>query len=86
MNTRIVTPLIYIYIYIYTQLTSTSALEHLKSSWEEYLGVEITDEQWKRALNRFMAYHGLIQFKVIHRLHWSKQKLGKIFPEVDPSM
>ncbi len=37
------------------------------------MGVEITDEQWKRALNRFIAHHGLIQFKVIHRLHWSKQ-------------
>ncbi len=31
------------------------------------------------------ARHGLIQFKVIHRLHWSKQKLSKIFPDVDPS-
>ncbi len=79
----------YIYEMLF-QLTNTTTLEHLKSSWEEYLGVEITDEQWEIALKQIhrssiCARHGLIQFKVIHRLHWSKQKLSKIFPDVDPS-
>ena len=44
---------------------------------------------WNCALSRihsasFSARHSLIQFKVVHRLHWSRAKLGKIFPDIDP--
>ncbi len=28
--------------------------------------------------------HGLTQFKVLHRLHYSRDKLSKLFPTVDP--
>lgn len=79
----------YIYETLF-QLTSTTTLEHIRSSWAEDLEIEITEEQWEAALQQIhgssvCARHGLIQFKVIHRLHWSKQKLSKIFPNVDPS-
>lgn len=72
------------------QLTNTATLEYIRSSWEADLEVEITNEQWEIALEQIhrssvCARHGLIQFKVIHRLHWSRQKLNKIFPEVDPA-
>ena len=30
------------------------------------------------------ARHNLVQFKVIHRLHYSKVKLHKIFPDTSP--
>lgn len=29
--------------------------------------------------------HGLLQFNILHRLHWSKQKVHKIYPQTDPS-
>lgn len=58
--------------------------------WEEELGLEILGEIWERALqfvNRctLNARHHLIQFKIIHRLHYSKVKLSKIYPDLSPS-
>ncbi|KAF1371440.1 hypothetical protein PFLUV_G00278310 [Perca fluviatilis] len=43
---------------------------------------------WDKGLNVNMcslnARHCLIQFKMLHRLHYSKVKLQKIFPDVSP--
>lgn len=65
-------------------------MDHLRSAWQDDLGGEITEEQWQTVLARIhscsiCARHGLLQFKIIHRVHWSKQKLHKIFPSIDPS-
>ena len=31
------------------------------------------------------ARHGVLQCKVIHRVHWSKSKLASIYPDIDPN-
>lgn len=79
--------------YIYEKLSnliSTDTMDHLRSAWQDDLGGEITEEQWQTALaqihsSSICARHGLLQFKIIHRIHWSKQKLHKVFPSIDPS-
>lgn len=79
--------------YIYekpSNLISTDTMDHLRSAWKDDLGGEITEEQWQTALEQIhcssiCARHGLLQFKIIHCVHWSKQKPHKIFPSVDPS-
>lgn len=51
--------------------------------------MEITENQWTKAQNRVHSSsvcirHGLLQFKILHRLHLSKLKLSKMFPTVNP--
>ncbi len=53
-------------------------------AWEDELGAELSDETWDRCLTAVRSCsvnirHQLIQFKVIHRLHYTKTKLHKIF-------
>lgn len=72
-----------------SQLAGFNTLQHLRQAWVEELGTEISEEQWEQALScthsaSICARHGLIQFKIIHRLHWSRLKLSKVFPDVDP--
>lgn len=64
-----------------------SATLHLKSAWEEDLGIQIDDDVWEESLSRIRSCsinvrHQLIQFKVIHRLHYSKSKLHRFFPTI----
>lgn len=61
-----------------------------KTLWERDLGEEFDEDTWSSILNRihsssFSARHCLIQFKVVHRIHWSRAKIGKIFPNTDPT-
>lgn len=60
---------------------------HIKEAWVKDTGEEIDDGLWSIALERIKACSinarlQLIQFKVIHRLHFSKTKLNRIFPSV----
>jgi len=60
---------------------------HIRDAWVGDTGEDISDEQWTMALERIKtcsinARLQLIQYKVIHRLHYSKTKLNKIFPSV----
>ena len=53
------------------------ATHSLKKAWEEELGLQIDDIVWEEGLSRIQycsinARHHLIQFKVMHRLHYSK--------------
>ncbi len=69
-----------------SQLPTTSSI---KSLWEEELGSKISNELWMDSLeenNRcsINSRHCLIQFKILHRLHYSKTKLSGIFPDVSP--
>lgn len=62
----------------------------LKVQWEEDLNVGLTDDIWQRAIHRIYTSsicvrHKLIQFKVFNRLHLSRTKLAKIYPNVDPN-
>ncbi|CAI5660574.1 unnamed protein product [Oreochromis niloticus] len=64
-----------------------SKSDFLKMAWEEELGLLIGDEVWERSLCMIHscsinARHQLIQFKVLHRLHYSKTKLHRIFPSI----
>lgn len=60
-----------------------------KQMWEEDLNIAINEDVWKQALSNIHncsinARLQLIQFKVIHRLHYSKVKLHKFFPQTSP--
>lgn len=62
---------------------------HIKEAWTRDTGLVITDDLWAEVLSRIKlcsvnARLQLIQFKVVHRLHYSKTKLNKIFPNVSP--
>ncbi len=62
----------------------------LKALWEEELNLMLEENTWDLILARIHsssinARHTLIQFKVVHRVHWSRTKLNKIFPDFDPT-
>ncbi len=61
----------------------------IKKDRERGLGIEIAEDIWDKSLKyvnicSFNARHCLIQFKILHRLHYSKVRLHKIFPEMSP--
>uniref|UniRef100_A0A3Q3A000 Reverse transcriptase domain-containing protein n=1 Tax=Kryptolebias marmoratus TaxID=37003 RepID=A0A3Q3A000_KRYMA len=75
---------------IYNLLMSnvTPGLGHLQATWSDDLNTEIDNEMWQTILERIhtssiCARHRIIQCKVVHRVHWSKSKLARIFPDVD---
>lgn len=56
-----------------------------KQGWEKELGIQLQDPWWERAKlqvnsSSSCAHLNLIQFKVLHRMHFSKAKLAKTFP------
>ena len=64
-------------------------LAKIQAGWEEELGMELGD-YWDHALERVnssssCARLALIQFKVLHRAHYSKAKLAKIYQGADAS-
>lgn len=66
-----------------------TTLLSVKKQWEGELGSEISSETWEIILRRIhsssiCARHGLIQCKIVHRIHFTKVRLAKIF-DVDPS-
>lgn len=78
------------YIYSQIQALSSTSLNSVKALWEEELGEGISEELWGDILKRVhtssaCARHGLIQCKVVHRTHWTKVRLSKIYDNIDPS-
>ena len=72
-----------------SNLAGKATMDHLRLAWQDDLSREITEDQWQRAPTQthsssICARHSLMQFKIIHHLHWSKQKLHSIFPSADP--
>ena len=66
-----------------SNLADKPTMDHLRVAWQDDLGGGITEEQWQTALaqthsSSICARHGLLQFKIMHCLHWSKQMLHKI--------
>lgn len=64
------------------------SLTKIKKSWENELGICFEEEWWLGALQRIRssticARLSLIQFKVFHRVHFSKTRLSEIFPNTD---
>lgn len=69
-------------------LSSPPAHTH-RCKWEKEFGEPITDDLWEKALENIStcshsARHCLIQFKIIHMLHFSREKLHNIYPEISP--
>lgn len=62
--------------------------DKIKNHWENELGTEISEDTWTDTLKRVnsstsCARLNLIQFKVAHRLHWSRARISSIYPNVD---
>ena len=69
-------------------MSFSSVSTDIKTKWDEELGTVISDETWVRALScvngtSSCACLNLIQFKVLHRTHYRKVRLAKIYPEID---
>ena len=61
----------------------------IKEEWEREMSAQITGETWGECLCNasrcsINVRDILIQFKVIHRLHYTKSRLHKMFPAVSP--
>ena len=59
----------------------------IKMSWEQELGIIISEDQWQKAIATVRsstpsARLQLIQFKVLYRVHYSKSRLSKIYPQI----
>ena len=72
-----------------TAFETPANTSHLKEAWAKELGVPLSEELWNEGLSGIQkcsinSRFRLIQFKVIHRLHYSKTKLHKIFDSVSP--
>lgn len=66
------------------------SMSAIKRSWEEDLGICITDADWGNVLRNIhsssmCARLCLLQFKIVHRVHLSKSKLAKMYPQIDPT-
>lgn len=60
------------------------SLSEIKNAWEQGLGVDLIEDWWVGALNSthsstICARLGLIQFKVFHRVRYSKARLSEIY-------
>lgn len=69
--------------------SASVSTHHLQQAWSEELELEVSDDVWNEALTRIHTCsinvrYKLIQFKVVHRLHYSKLKLHRIYPSVSP--
>lgn len=65
-------------------------LDRLARLWEEKLRTTISEANWQAAItlvhsSSLCIPHGLLQFKVLHRLHLSASKLAKLYPGLDPT-
>jgi len=60
----------------------------LKCTWERELGIQIHEESWEQAIERIQyttcsARLGLIQFKVLYRVHLPRSRLSELHSEVE---
>ncbi len=77
-------------LYDNIQRAAALSLKHLARLWEEELRTTISDADWQTAItlvhsSSICIRHGLLQFKVLHRLHLSASKLAKLYPGPDPT-
>lgn len=69
--------------------TASVSSDHIRETWAHDLNSEISVGFWEEAMSRvhscsINSCYRLIQYKVMHRLHYSKTKLNRIFPSVSP--
>ena len=77
-------------IYKLLILHNPAIKENSKSRWEGGLNEQIPEEIWNRIIYRIHSSsicqrHSVVQFKVVYRLYWSKVRLAKIRPDVQPT-
>ena len=75
-------------LYDIIQRVASPSLNHLMRQWEEELGITISDRGWQTAIklvhsSSICIRNWLLQFKVLHRLHLSANKLAKLYPGLD---
>lgn len=80
--------IISLFVNVFKDNTNFSSL-HLKIAWEEDLGIQVSETVWDKCLSSIYSCsinsrHQLIQYKVLHRLHYSKTKLSKFYSSVSP--
>ena len=68
----------------------TITIAKIRADWADELGEDMEDDMWNCALLRVndstsCAKLSIIQFKVLHRTHFSKARLAKIYPDSDAS-
>ncbi len=68
---------------------SSISTAHLKDAWERDLGKDIWASTWEEGLRRIHSCSinvrlQLVQFKVMHRLHYTKAKLNRLYPSISP--
>lgn len=68
--------------------SNVSSLVRIRDSWEKELGFNLTDEWWKEALIRVnstssCARLSLTQFKVLHKIHFTKNRLSRLYPDTN---
>lgn len=66
--------------------TNSSVVDKSRADWETELQINISNSFWERALSAIhssssCARLSVIQFKVLFRLHYSRDKLFKLFPD-----
>uniref|UniRef100_A0A1A8LYQ6 Reverse transcriptase domain-containing protein n=2 Tax=Nothobranchius pienaari TaxID=704102 RepID=A0A1A8LYQ6_9TELE len=77
-------------LYASIQNVASPSLDNVRRKWEEELGLDISEVDWGGAVDLVHSAsvcirHGLIQFKVLHRLHLSKEKLARMYRGSDPT-
>ncbi|XP_059927376.1 LINE-1 retrotransposable element ORF2 protein [Gadus macrocephalus] len=77
-------------LYVNIQRVASPSLDYIKRKWEEELELDISDDEWRWAVelihsSSICVRHGLIQFKVLHRLHFTRDKLARIYQGADPT-
>ena len=76
-------------VYVLISNINPHSTAHLKRAWDTDLGVDLTEDQWDSILDLIhtsstSALHGLIQMKVVHRVHLTNARLAKIYPNIEP--
>ena len=75
--------------YSLLQDLSSPSSSHLQEVWRVELGLDIPDDIWEECIDNvhhssINVRHSLIQFKVVHRLHFSPSRLHKIYDNSSP--
>ncbi len=68
---------------------SMPSTEKTRCAWEQDLGVQLSAQTWDSSLDfihtsSLCLRHNLVQFKIIHRLHFSRDRLAAIYPNTNP--
>ncbi|CAI5659845.1 unnamed protein product [Oreochromis niloticus] len=61
----------------------------IKEEWEKEFGIPLSEDFWQEVLSNINtpfinSRHCLIQYKIIHRLHYSRERLHKMYPDCSP--